>query len=112
VLDLLLLDETNPRSVAYQLEALAAHLEHLPRATAEPSGSSALGIVHGLLAELRLADIGRLSRKSRLGDRPELKAMLGGVAEELVGLTTGIARTYFSHADEGQSVSATSARPG
>jgi uncharacterized alpha-E superfamily protein len=112
VLDLLLLDETNPRSVAYQLEALAAHLEHLPRATAEPSGSSALGIVHGLLAELRLADIGRLSRKSRLGDRPELKAMLGGVADELVGLTTGIARTYFSHADEGQSVSATSARPG
>jgi hypothetical protein len=68
--------------------------------------------VHGLLAELRLADIGRLSRKSRLGDRPELKAMLGGVAEELAGLTTGIARTYFSHADEGQSVSAANARPG
>jgi uncharacterized circularly permuted ATP-grasp superfamily protein/uncharacterized alpha-E superfamily protein len=106
VLDLLLLDESNPRSVAYQLEALAAHLEHLPRTAADPSGSNALGIVHGLLAELRLADIGSLSRKSRLGDRPQLGALLGGVAEELAGLTNGIARTYFSHADEGRTVSA------
>jgi uncharacterized circularly permuted ATP-grasp superfamily protein/uncharacterized alpha-E superfamily protein len=106
VLDLLLLDETNPRSVAYQLEVLAAHLEHLPRAAAEPAAGSARDIVHGLLAELRLANINALSRKSRLGDRPELKALLAGVAEDLAGLTTGIARTYFSHADEGQSVSA------
>jgi len=106
VLDLLLLDETNPRSVTYQLEALAAHLERLPRAAVEPSGSSAVGIVHGLLAELRLADIDGLSRKSRLGDRPGLKGLLGGVAEDLDRLTPDIARTYFSHADDGRSVSA------
>jgi hypothetical protein len=62
--------------------------------------------VHGLLAELRLADIDGLSRKSRLGDRPGLKALLGNVTEELSRLTTGIARTYFSHADDGRSVSA------
>ena len=75
------------------------------RATAtEPSGSNAQRTVHGLLAELRLADIDALSRQSRLGDRPGLKTLLGGVAEELARLTTGIARTYFSHADDGQSV--------
>ena len=104
VLDLLLLDETNPRSVAYQLEALAGHLERLPRSATEPSGSNAQRTVHGLLAELRLADIDALSRRARLGDRPGLKTLLGGVAEELARLTTGIARTYFSHADDGQSV--------
>jgi len=106
VLDLLLLDETNPRSVAYQLEALAAHLERLPHSAAEPAGSNAQRIVHGLLAELRLADIDGLSRKSRLGDRPGLKGLLGGVAEDLARLTPDIARTYFSHADDGWSISA------
>src|SRR4029453_18913363 len=36
VLDLLLIDETNPRSVLYQLRALAEHVEHLPRNHAQP----------------------------------------------------------------------------
>ena len=111
VLDLLLLDETNPRSVAFQLEALAGHLERLPHSAVEPSGSHAERTVHGLLAELRLADIGDLSRKRRLGDRPELTALLGTVAEDLARLTTGIARTYFSHADDVRSVSAAGIGP-
>jgi hypothetical protein len=63
--------------------------------------------MHGLLADLRLADIADLSRKSRLGDRPGLKALLGGVAADLARLTPAIARTYFSHADDGRTVSAT-----
>jgi uncharacterized alpha-E superfamily protein len=109
VLDLLLLDETNPRSVAFQLEALAAHLEHLPRAAAEPSGGNAVGIMHSLLAELRLPDIADLSRKSRFGDRPGLEALLGSVAGELARLTPAIARTYFSHADDVRTVSAAGA---
>jgi uncharacterized alpha-E superfamily protein len=108
VLDLLLLDETNPRSVAFQLEALAAHLERLPRSAAEPSPPHT---VHGLLAELRLADLDELSRKSRLGDRPGLKALLGNVTEDLARLTPAIARTYFSHADDGRTLSAAGAGP-
>ena len=36
VLDLLLTDETNPRSVAFQLVALAEHVENLPRDQAQP----------------------------------------------------------------------------
>ena len=111
VLDLLLLDETNPRSVAFQIEALAVHLDHLPRAVAHGPASIAQDIVHGLLADLRSADIDRLSRRSRLGDRPELKALLAGVAADLARLASGIARTYFSHADEGQSVSGAGAGP-
>ncbi len=100
VLDLLLIDETNPRSVAFQLEALAAHLERLPRDSIEHAGGSAQHMVQGLLADLRLADIANLSRKSRFNERPGLEALLGGVAEELPNLTTAITRTYFSHADD------------
>ena len=105
VLDLLLLDETNPRSVAFQLEALAAHLEQLPRDSARPAASAELHAVHALLAELRVADITQLSRRSGHGGRPGLEALLSGVAEDLPQLTTGITRTYFSHADDVRSVS-------
>jgi len=111
VLDLLLLDETNPRSVAFQLEALAAHLDRLPRENAGPSESDGQRTVHGLLAELRLADIDGMCHRSRRGDRAGLRALLAGVREDLGRLTTSITRTYFSHADGVRSVSTAGAAP-
>ena len=36
VLDLLLADETNPRSLAFQLVALAGHVDHLPHDDSQP----------------------------------------------------------------------------
>jgi hypothetical protein len=62
--------------------------------------------VHELLVQLRLADITSLSRLSRHGGRPELEALLGRVAADLSRLTTGITRTYFSHAEAVNLVSA------
>ena len=99
VLDLLLLDETNPRSVAFQLEALDAHLEKLPHGPNEPAAGSEQFGVHDLLAQLRLADITSLCRRSRQGNRPGLEALLGRVTADLPQLTTSITRTYFSHAE-------------
>ena len=104
VLDLLLLDESNPRSVAFQIAALDEHLERLPRDSAEPAGSREPLTVHGALAQLRLADVASLCRRSRRGDRPELEALLERVADELPKLTTGITRTYFSHTEDFHSV--------
>ena len=105
VLDLLLLDESNPRSVAFQIAVLDEHLEKLPHDAAESAGSSEQITVHGVLAQLRLADVGSLCRRSRLGDRPELEALLLRIAEDLPKLTTGITRTYFSHAEDVRSLS-------
>jgi uncharacterized alpha-E superfamily protein len=107
VLDLLLLDETNPRSVAFQLEALDAHLEKLPRGPNEPAAGSERLAVHDLLVQLRLADITSLCRRSRQGNRPGLEALLGRVAADLPQLTTSITRTYFSHAEAVHTVSTT-----
>ena len=61
--------------------------------------------MHELLVQLRLADITSLSRRSRQGGRPELEALLERVAADLPRLTTGITRTYFSHAEPVHSVS-------
>jgi uncharacterized alpha-E superfamily protein len=105
VLDLLLLDETNPRSVAFQLEALDEHLDKLPRDRNRPAGTVEQQIVHELLVQLRLADITSLCRPSRQGGRPELEMLLGRIASDLSALTTGITRTYFSHAEAVHSVS-------
>jgi uncharacterized circularly permuted ATP-grasp superfamily protein/uncharacterized alpha-E superfamily protein len=111
VLDLLLLDETNPRSVAFQLEALDDHLEKLPRGVNESAGSAEEHAVHGMLVQLRVADITSLCRRSRQGNRPELEALLGRIAEDLPKLTTGITRTYFSHVEAVHSVSTAGSAP-
>ncbi|MCJ7452115.1 MAG: circularly permuted type 2 ATP-grasp protein [Steroidobacteraceae bacterium] len=111
VLDLLLLDETNPRSVLFQLEALAEHLEALPRDPAQPVPDSEQRIVTGALDELRQADISSLCRRGRLGDRPGLKALVGRVAADLPVLITSITRKYFSHADAVRSVIAAHSAP-
>ena len=111
VLDLLLLDETNPRSVAFQLEALDEHLEKLPRDRISPAVTREQQIVHELLVQLRLADIKSLGRVSRQGGRPELEALLGRIAADLSTLTTGITRTYFSHAEAVNLVSAAGGAP-
>jgi uncharacterized alpha-E superfamily protein len=111
VLDLLLLDETNPRSVLFQLEALAEHLEALPRDAAQPVPDGEQRIVADVLDELRQADINSLCRRGRLGDRPGLKALIGRVAADLPVLITGITRKYFSHADAVRSVIAAGSAP-
>ncbi len=106
VLDLLLLDETNPRSVAFQLRAIDSHFETLPSLERDRSaGSSEQNIAHSLLAQLRLADVTNLCRRGRRGDRPELEALLGRIAADLPKLTTGIGRSYFSHAEAAHPVS-------
>jgi uncharacterized alpha-E superfamily protein len=111
VLDLLLLDETNPRSVAFQLEALAEHLGALPRDPARADLDSEQQIVAGMLEALRTADITSLCRRSRLGDRPELHALISRAATDLKALTTSITRRYFSHADAVRSVIAAGSAP-
>ena len=56
VLDLLLLDETNPRSLAFQLESLSAHVEQLPRASLRPYWSAEERTILDLTTRIRLTD--------------------------------------------------------
>jgi len=61
VLDLLLADETNPRSLAFQMAALADDVDHLPREDRRPGRSSEQRLMLSLLTSLRLADIEHLA---------------------------------------------------
>jgi uncharacterized circularly permuted ATP-grasp superfamily protein/uncharacterized alpha-E superfamily protein len=112
VLDLLMLDETNPRSVAFQVAALSEHLDRLSRAAPQPVRSGEQRIVIGTLSDLQLADLSALCRRDRAGDRPGLRTLLDRIATGLPQVSVGITRTYFSHADDMRTVSATSGQPG
>jgi uncharacterized alpha-E superfamily protein len=99
VLDLLLFDETNPRSVAFQLAALVGHLGRLPHDAAEPEDRSEYRVAAGMLESLRKADATDLCRRGAGGDRPALEALLERILADLPDVTVDITRHYFSHAE-------------
>jgi uncharacterized alpha-E superfamily protein len=110
VLDLLMTDETNPRSVAYQLVALARHVENLPREQADPLLSAEQRIMTALLAGLRLADIDTLCHVDQEGERKALDRLLARLAGQLRSLSDRITHTYLVHA--GPSRQMAEIRPG
>ncbi|HEY1600761.1 MAG TPA: circularly permuted type 2 ATP-grasp protein [Pirellulales bacterium] len=97
VLDLVLTDETNPRSVAFQLVTLADHVENLPRDRAQPLRSPEQRIVLSLLSAVRMADVETLRRLPRHGERTKLDRLLGRVNDQLPRLSDMIAHKYLVH---------------
>ena len=95
VLDLLLIDETNPRSFAYQLAALSKHLEALPQATDGNALTRERRIVLSLQTAVRLADVHELSAASPDGRRGQLETLLHPALNELPQLSNLISRRYF-----------------
>ncbi len=67
VLDLLLADETNPRSLAYQLVALTESIDRLPHDPSLPGRSTEQRLVLANLTALRLADLDTLARAEGFG---------------------------------------------
>jgi uncharacterized alpha-E superfamily protein len=100
VLDLLLLDESNPRALAFQLAVIDAHLQRLPDSRGEsPQYSPAQRIVMPLLTELRLVDPGALAGTESGAPRPALADLLARLARALPELSDVICRSHFAHAE-------------
>ena len=73
VLDLLLIDESNPRSVAFQLAALAQHIDTLPQSGRRHAGAPRSSAWRcSLLTQMRLADVAALAKAGggRRASRP------------------------------------------
>jgi len=97
VLDLLLLDEANPRSAAFQLARLREHVEELPDRSADARRSARWRVVAGLISSVQLADAQELIRPGEKGDWDSLERLLGGLAAGLRALSEALARDYFEH---------------
>ena len=104
VLDLLLTDATNPRSVAYQLQVTVEHVSQLPRdvESALPSQPERLAI--GAQTWMRLLDPSLICRRDESGKRSELQHILDHLASDIGVLSGALASHYFSHAAASRSL--------
>jgi uncharacterized circularly permuted ATP-grasp superfamily protein/uncharacterized alpha-E superfamily protein len=96
-LDLLLLDETNPRGLAFQLRELEGHVAALPRGG--PHRTPTQRLVLKLLTAVRLAEVEELCASAGAGPMPRLDAFLGEMTAGLPQLSDLIGRSYFAHAE-------------
>ncbi|WP_422926479.1 circularly permuted type 2 ATP-grasp protein [Singulisphaera sp. PoT] len=97
VLDLLLADETNPRSVAFQLLALAESLEQLPRGDSTHDPKLDYKIAIAALDRVRNADPDMLASVDPRGSRAGLDGLLSTLESEIPDISDHLSRSYFSH---------------
>jgi uncharacterized alpha-E superfamily protein len=98
LIDLLVTDETNPRSIAFQFAALAAHVDALPREASSPVLSGERRAVLEALAALRLADAHDLAACEPAGDRPQLQRLLDLLAGATGEFSESLTHRYLVHA--------------
>lgn len=98
MLDLLIADETNPRSLAFQVVALNGHVDSLPRDTMLPHLSPEQRITVANLSLMRLIDIDAVCKADAQGRRVELDSTLGRLNSDMTALSDIITRQYLSHA--------------
>ena len=106
VLDLLLLDEANPRSAAFQLARLREHVERLPDGSANAHRSAKWRIAVRLLSAVQLADARELIRPDDNGDWDSFESLVGGLSAGLRALSEALARDYFEHTIASRQLSA------
>ena len=97
VLDLILIDETNPRAVGFQLNALSDHVAHLPSEPGNPIYSTEQKTMLSAQAILRLSDVEALCEADNQGNRPRLHDFLTQLEEQLRVLFEDITHHYLTH---------------
>ena len=99
VLDLLVADATNARSMAFQVVQLADHVDHLPRDQRAPSPAQEQRIVTHMSDVIASADLDAQGQPDEHGSFPELEELLRTIADDLRRLSDVITYYYFSHAE-------------
>jgi uncharacterized alpha-E superfamily protein len=107
VLDLLLLDEANPRSAAFQLARLSEHVEDLPKRSGSARKSAESRIAVRMLTAVQLANAADLMQPRDDGEFVNIENLLDGIATGLRTLSETLSRDYFDHAIESRQLSAT-----
>ncbi len=96
LVDLLLLDELNPRAVGFQLAVLHSHMETLPRPEPRPFRTREEKIVLDLTTRMRLADTRELMTLGEKPVLPNLEAFLERINKGLQDLADSITQHYLS----------------
>jgi uncharacterized alpha-E superfamily protein len=106
VLDLLLLDEANPRSLAFQLARLCEHIEQLPETRSLVRRPAEARIALSLRSMVQLSQVEDLVRTDEDGAWPGLEHLLEKLALDLRQLSEVLTRVYFNLAVPSRQISA------
>ena len=103
VLELLLLDETHPRSVAYQLHQLSVHVAALPKVKSKSRLSEEERLILKTYTDLRLCNMSELTlADENEGIYTDLESLLSNTTDLLWRFAEVIAEAYFSHSQTSQ----------
>ncbi len=97
VLDLLLCDDTNPRSVLYQVIQCFNHVNQLPRDIHGPNVRPEQTLVASISTLLKTADSQQIAAAYNDGDAKPLKSLLQYIEDTLPKLSDAISHRYFFH---------------
>ncbi|MEY6431039.1 circularly permuted type 2 ATP-grasp protein [Thioalkalicoccus limnaeus] len=101
LLDLVFQDETNPRSLAYQLVQLERVCRQMPRGEMAAGRSSIERLILRSLTGVRLVEIDRLIQPDRTGTkRVALRRMLGQLSDQLAAVSDALTAQYFRHEEQ------------
>jgi uncharacterized alpha-E superfamily protein len=98
VLDLLLVDEANPRSIAFQLARLREHIGELPGSKTSIRRPAEERIALTLLNSVQLIDVREMARAGERAAAEAREGLLGKLISDLSVLSDTLSRAYFSHA--------------
>lgn len=96
VLDLILADESNPRSLVSQLVRLKADVDQLPRSPSAIRPEEER-IALALVTAVQLADIQKLAQPDEDGVRGQLEDLLAYLEDDIPRLSDAISNHFLSH---------------
>jgi uncharacterized circularly permuted ATP-grasp superfamily protein/uncharacterized alpha-E superfamily protein len=96
VIDLLLVDDANPRAVAFQLQRLREHVGMLPQDPTVVRRSPEARLITDALAAVELSQLDQISVLVN-GERPELDALLRRIEQDLERLSETLTQDYLTH---------------
>ncbi len=97
VFDLVLLDDTNPRSLLFQLNQIGKHFERLPRERESALPSPAHRLLIECLGQVRLTDPRPLVQMEGRWHESEVGRVVEKVLEDLPKLSDALSVSYFAH---------------
>lgn len=97
VFDLILADETNPRGVVFQVQAIIGHLGELARSFERPGDRLEQRLADRILSGIRAAKLDQLDDPADARARHHLGELLDNLRRQFLALSEALTRAYFSH---------------
>lgn len=97
VIDLLVTDDINPRSIAFQVKQLCMHIDELPRDKTSPHHDADQQLARELLQRVSTSDANKLAIGSP--DRAHLAELIAYIDEQMPLLDQALTARYLAHTE-------------